>query len=199
MRISDWSSDVCSSDLATFDRGCFLTLEGVDGAGKSTFIPSIVSNLEAQGIEVVCTREPGGTATGEKLRHLMLHEPMDLKTEVLLMFASRAEHIKQVIEPALQAGKWVVCDRFTDSSFAYQGGGRKLGGAFIEQLEQLVHPDLQPDLTWFFDVPLDVARQRMSTTRDLDRFELEGQARSEEHTSELQSLMRISYAVFCLN
>src|SRR3546814_19161763 len=106
----------------------------------------------------------------------MLHEPMDLKTEVLLMFASRAEHIKQVIEPALQAGKWVVCDRFTDSSFAYQGGGRKLGGAFIEQLEQLVHPDLQPDLTWFFDVPLDVARQRMSTTRDLDRFELEGQA-----------------------
>src|SRR3546814_2127907 len=145
----------------------------------------------------------------------MLHEPMDLKTEVLLMFASRAEHIKQVIEPALQAGKWVVCDRFTDSSFAYQGGGRKLGGAFIEQLEQLVHPDLQPDLTWFFDVPLDVARQRMSTTRDLDRFELEGQAfffrtqnachermqrfRSEEHTSDLQSLFLISYSVFCLH
>jgi dTMP kinase len=119
----------------------------------------------------VSSREPGGTPLGEKLRDLVLHEKMHLETEALLMFASRREHIAQVIEPALER-RWVISDRFTDSSFAYQGGGRGLPLAKLDALEQWVHPDLQPDLTFLFDVPLDV-RARLDATRELDKFEQE--------------------------
>ena len=153
--------------------GRFLTLEGVDGAGKSTHIAWLVEYLQQCGHTVVSTREPGGTALGEQLRDLLLHQPMSLETETLLMFASRCEHIKTVIRPALESGAWVVCDRFTDATYAYQGGGRCLGAARVRALEQWVHADLQPDRTWLFDVPLAVARERLSATRKLDRFEQE--------------------------
>ena len=122
---------------------------------------------------MVSSREPGGTPLGEKLRDLLLHEKMHLETEALLMFASRREHMAQVIEPALARGDWVISDRFTDASFAYQGGGRGLDRAKMEALEQWVHPHLQPDLTLLFDVPLDVARARLDATRTLDKFEQE--------------------------
>ena len=154
-------------------RGLFLTFEGVDGAGKSTHVGWAVEKLRARGINVVSTREPGGTKLGEKLRELLLHEPMHLECETLLMFAARAEHLKTVIEPALSSGQWVVCDRFTDATFAYQGGGRELGYEKISVLENWVHPNLQPDRTWLFDVPLAVARERLNRTRDQDRFEKE--------------------------
>lgn len=157
-------------------RGLFLTLEGVDGAGKSTHVQWLVDLLKSHGIDVVSTREPGGTPLGEKLRDLLLHEPMQLECETLLMFAARAEHLKTVIEPALLKGRWVVCDRFTDATFAYQGGGRQLGYERIATLEQWVHPDIQPDRTWLFDVPLSVAKERLDRTRDKDRFENEADA-----------------------
>jgi dTMP kinase len=154
-------------------RGRFITFEGIDGAGKSTHIGYATALLKAAGKTVVSTREPGGTPLGEKLRELVLHETMHLETEALLMFASRREHVAQVIEPALARGEWVLSDRFTDASFAYQGGGRGLDRAKLDALEQWVHPHLQPDLTLLFDVPLDVARARLDATRTLDRFEAE--------------------------
>ena len=154
-------------------RGRFITFEGIDGAGKSTHIGYVTALLKAAGKTVVSTREPGGTPLGEKVRDLVLHEPMHLETEALLMFASRREHVAQVIEPALARGEWVLSDRFTDASFAYQGGGRRLDRAKLDALEQWVHPHLQPDLTLLFDVPLDVARARLDATRTLDRFEAE--------------------------
>ena len=162
--------------MKTQPRGLFLTLEGVDGAGKSTHVQWLVDQLAARGVAVVCTREPGGTELGEKLRALLLHEAMSLECETLLMFAARAEHLQAVIVPALQAGQWVVCDRFTDATFAYQGGGRELGVERIAALEQWVHPGLQPDCTWLFDVPLAVARERLDRTREQDRFEQEADA-----------------------
>jgi dTMP kinase len=154
-------------------RGRFITFEGIDGAGKSTHIGFVTELLESAGKTVVVSREPGGTLLGEKLRDLLLHEKMDLETEALLMFASRREHIARVIEPALQRGDWVLSDRFTDASFAYQGGGRGMDRARLEQLEQWVHPHLQPDLTLLFDVPLEVARARLDASRSLDKFEQE--------------------------
>jgi dTMP kinase len=154
-------------------RGLFFTLEGVDGAGKSTHIEWIVSHLRSLGLNVVSTREPGGTPLGEKLRNLLLHESMDLECETLLMFAARAQHLKSVIEPALNRGDYVICDRFTDATFAYQGGGRQLGHDKVAALENWVHPNKQPDRTWLFDVPLSVARERLNRTRDQDRFEQE--------------------------
>lgn len=157
-------------------RGCFVTLEGLDGAGKSTHVRGLVEHLLSRGLDVVSTREPGGTDMGEALRQIVLTQPMQLETETLLMFAARCEHLRTVIEPALAAGKWVVCDRFTDATYAYQGGGRCLGAARISELERWVHPHLQPDRTWLFDVPLEVARERLARSRDLDRFEQEGQA-----------------------
>ncbi len=153
--------------------GKFITFEGVDGAGKSTHIAPFVAALRARGIHVISTREPGGTPLAEKLRELLLHEPMHLETEALLMFAARREHIAQLIAPALARGDWVVSDRFTDASFAYQGGGRQLPLARLEALERWVHPDLQPDLTLLFDVPLAVARERLNRSRTLDKFEQE--------------------------
>ncbi len=154
-------------------RGKFITFEGIDGAGKSTHIGFVADCLRASGKSIIATREPGGTALGEKLRELLLHEKMHLETEALLMFAARREHIAQVIEPALARGDWVISDRFTDATFAYQGGGRKLDLQKLDILEQWVHPHLQPDLTLLFDVPLEVARARLDATRALDKFELE--------------------------
>jgi|UniRef100_UPI00404711A3 dTMP kinase len=151
----------------------FLTLEGVDGAGKSTHVQWAKQYLTDRGIAVCLTREPGGTAIGERLRDLLLTEPMHLETETLLMFAARNEHLRNVIEPALAAGQWVVCDRFTDATFAYQGAGRALGRDRINHLVQWVHPDFEPSRTWLFDVPLEVARQRLSDARVPDRFERE--------------------------
>lgn len=153
--------------------GKFITFEGIDGAGKSTHLAFVANLLRQQGRTVILSREPGGTPLGEKLRELLLHEKMHLETEALLMFAVRREHIAQVIAPALARGDWVISDRFSDASFAYQGGGRKLSLDKLEALERWVHPDLQPDLTLLFDVPLDVARQRLDATRTLDKFEQE--------------------------
>ena len=158
----------------------FITFEGVDGAGKSTHLAWFADTLRQRGPDVLVTREPGGTPLGEQLREILLNQPMSIGTEALLMFAARLEHIEQVIKPALHAGKWVISDRFSDASFAYQGGGRGLDWDKLSQLEQWVHPDLQPDLTLFFDVPVEVARQRLRSpdnTRpsntSLDRFEQE--------------------------
>ena len=155
-------------------RGRFITLEGLDGAGKSSHLEWLVAALRARGLAVVQTREPGGTALGEKLRTLLLTEPMHLETEALLMFAARREHLAQVIAPALACGDWVVCDRFTDASFAYQGGGRGLAEDKLNALESWVHRDLQPDLTLLFDVSSELARERIvGMDRPLDRFEQE--------------------------
>lgn len=158
----------------------FITFEGMDGAGKSTHLAWFADMLRQRGPDVLVTREPGGTPLGEQLREILLNQPMSIGTEALLMFAARLEHIEQVIKPALHAGKWVISDRFSDASFAYQGGGRGLDWDKLSQLEQWVHPDLQPDLTLFFDVPVEVARQRLRSpdnTRpnnaSLDRFEQE--------------------------
>jgi dTMP kinase len=153
--------------------GKFITLEGVDGAGKSTHIPAIAALLRAQGKEVLITREPGGTPLGEKLRELLLHHPMHPETETLLMFAARREHLQQVILPALSRGAYVLSDRFTDASFAYQSGGRGLDEDKIKQLERWVQQDFQPDLTLLFDVPVSVSLERLAGTRDPDRFERE--------------------------
>jgi dTMP kinase len=153
--------------------GKFITFEGIDGAGKSTHIGFVADLLRARGLHVVTTREPGGTALGEQLRELLLHQRMHLETEALLMFAARREHLAQVIEPALARGDWVISDRFTDASFAYQGGGRKLARGKLEALEQWVHPQRQPDLTLLFDVPLAVARERLNASRTPDKFEQE--------------------------
>lgn len=151
----------------------FITFEGVDGAGKSTHLAWFADALRQRGHDVVVTREPGGTPLGEQLREILLNQPMSIGTEALLMFASRLEHIEQLIKPALHAGKWVISDRFSDASFAYQGGGRGLDWGKLTQLEQWVHGDLQPSLTLFFDVPVEVARQRLSNNASLDRFEQE--------------------------
>jgi len=158
----------------------FITFEGVDGAGKSTHLAWFAEALRQRCHDVVVTREPGGTPLGEQLREILLNQPMSIGTEALLMFAARLEHVEQVIKPALHAGKWVISDRFSDASFAYQGGGRGLDWDKLSQLEQWVHADLQPDLTLFFDVPVEVARQRLRSpdnTRpnnvSLDRFEQE--------------------------
>jgi dTMP kinase len=154
-------------------RGKFITLEGTDGAGKSTHIPFIVSLLQSRGFEVVSTREPGGTPLGEKLRELLLHHDMHPETETLLMFAARREHIAQVIEPALARGAYVLSDRFTDASFAYQCGGRGVPVDKVSLLEEWVQGLLQPDATLLFDVPVAVSTQRLASARAPDKFERE--------------------------
>jgi len=154
-------------------RGRLITFEGIDGAGKSTQIEHLAVHLRAQGHDVLVTREPGGTALGESLRALVLNHPMHPRTETLLMFAARTEHLAHVIRPALAVGRWVICDRFTDATFAYQAGGRQLPGSDIEALERWVHPDLQPDCTLLIDVAPEVAAARLAGTRPADRFEAE--------------------------
>lgn len=155
-------------------RGRFITFEGIDGAGKSSQIAAVVALLQARGQSVDQTREPGGTALGEKLRELLLHEPMHLETEAMLMFAARREHLAARIEPALAAGSWVVSDRFTDATYAYQVGGRGLDASKFAALENWVHPGFQPDLTLVFDLPPAVAAARVANTGVApDRFERE--------------------------
>jgi len=154
--------------------GRFITLEGIDGAGKSSHLAFIAERIRGLGHEVLTTREPGGTELGEKLRTLLLHEKMHPDTEVLLMFASRREQLAQTIEPALARGAWVVCDRFTDSTYAYQCGGRGLPAERVASIEQWVHGQLQPDLTLLFDAPIEVARERLDKgTPTPDKFERE--------------------------
>jgi len=151
----------------------FITLEGMDGAGKSTHIPRIIEILKAQGHEVVSTREPGGTPLGERMRELLLHEAMHAETETLLMFAARREHIAQVIVPALERGAYVLSDRFTDATFAYQSGAKGVSADKVEILEQWVQGDLQPDITLLFDVPVEISVTRLAGARSPDKFERE--------------------------
>jgi dTMP kinase len=153
-------------------RGKFITLEGIDGAGKSTHVEGIADFLRGRGKDIVITREPGGTSLGEKLRELVLSQPMDVETETLLVFAARREHVAQVIAPALSAGRWVISDRFTDATYAYQGAGRGIPAQKIAALERWVHDGLQPDLTLVFDAPVEVALSRLAKART-DRFERE--------------------------
>lgn len=158
-------------------RGRFITLEGVDGAGKSSHVDALAAAIVALGHRVVTTREPGGTRIGEQLRELLLHTPMTHEAETLLMFAARSEHVAQVIRPALVRGDWVLCDRFSDATYAYQGAGHGVEAARIAELERFVHDDCRPDLTLLFDVPPEVSRERLERAlaegRELDKFEVE--------------------------
>ncbi|WP_322980692.1 dTMP kinase [Pseudomonas sp. C11] len=157
--------------------GLFITLEGPEGAGKSTNRDYLAERLREQGVEVLLSREPGGTPLAERIRELLLapsDEPMAVDTELLLVFAARAQHLQQVIRPALARGCVVLCDRFTDATYAYQGGGRGLPIERIAQLEQFVQGDLRPDLTLIFDLPIEVGLARAAARGRLDRFEQEG-------------------------
>ena len=157
--------------------GKFITFEGIDGAGKSTHLAWFAQQLQAKlaplGKKVVVTREPGGTPLGERLREVLLHERMHLETEALLMFAGRREHIAEVIQPALDAGNWVISDRFTDATFAYQGGGRGLAIERLEVLEHWVQQGLQPTKTILFDLAPEIAAARLADARTPDKFEAE--------------------------
>ena len=155
-------------------RGKFITVEGIDGAGKSSHLDFIRDQVGSRAGDVVMTREPGGTAAGEKVREIVLHAAMNPKAEALLMFAARAEHVASVIEPALAAGRWVLCDRFSDATYAYQCGGRGLPREFVVGLERLVHPGLQPDATFLFDLDPAIAYERQrAQQRSADKFERE--------------------------
>lgn len=163
-------------------RGRFITIEGGEGVGKSTQIGALADFLRASGVDVVLTREPGGTARAERIRELLLEsaaEPMPPTCELLLVFAGRATHLENVIRPALERGAWVVCDRFTDATFAYQGGGRGMDAAAIALLEKLVQGELRPDLTLLLDAPLEIAaaraQERNAARGSTDRFEREKQ------------------------
>ena len=154
--------------------GKLITLEGIDGAGKSTHVAYVGELARARaGVAAVLTREPGGTRLGEHLRELLLHHAMAPSTEAMLMFAARREHLETVIWPALARGQWVICDRFTDATMAYQGGGRGIPVERLSALEAWTHPGFQPDLTLLFDVPVEVSAGRLSTHGSLDKFESE--------------------------
>jgi dTMP kinase len=157
-------------------KGKFITFEGVDGAGKSTHIDEVISFLESQNISVKRTREPGGTKLGEKLRELLLHDEMDPETETLLMFAARRQHIAEIIKPNLDEGIFVVSDRFTDATYAYQYGGKQVAYSKIQTLEAWVHPDLKADLTLLFDLPVEISIDRLKKNRTPDKFEKESEA-----------------------
>jgi dTMP kinase len=159
-------------------RGRFITLEGIDGAGKSTHVRWISRFLQQRGVRVKMTREPGGTAAGEKLRRMVLekHQRLHPETETLLMFAARREHLDKLILPALKKGTWVLCDRFTDATFAYQSGGSGVPWDKVGTLEKWVHQGLQPDLTILFDLSPELGRQRAGRKRRPDRFEREREA-----------------------
>ncbi len=156
-------------------RGKFITFEGIDGAGKSTHLAWAADLLRDRGVSVVVTREPGGTILGEKLRQMLLagEQRIHPETETLMMFTARRQHLEEVIRPALQRGDWVLCDRFTDASFAYQGGGRGVAKQKLEDLERWVHPDLQPDLTLLFDISAELGQSRVERIKSPDRFERE--------------------------
>jgi dTMP kinase len=156
--------------------GRFISFEGIDGAGKSSHIGRLAEWLKGRGHSVVVTREPGGTPLAEALRDIVLHQPMDAMTEAMLVFAARRDHVQTLIRPALASGSTVLCDRFTDATFAYQGGGRSFDLAVLEQLEAWVQAGLQPDLTLWFDLPPRVAAQRRAAARAADRFEAEDEA-----------------------
>jgi dTMP kinase len=151
--------------------GRFITFEGIDGAGKSTQIDALAARLRERGATVTCTREPGGTPLAERLRELVLHTGMDALTEALLVFAARRDHVRELIAPAIARGETVICDRFTDATFAYQGGGRGFDAGVLAQLEQWVHGGLQPQLTLWLDLPAELAAQRRAAVRAADRFE----------------------------
>lgn len=170
-------------------RGKFITLEGLDGAGKSTHLPWLAKMLESRGIAVLTTREPGGTGIGETLRGLLLQAGQNLhpETEALLMFAARREHLDKTILSALDEGTWVLCDRFTDASYAYQSGGSGVSWEKIAALETWVHGVLQPDVTLYFDVSPEIARARTATTRPPDRYE---QEREVFHTRVREAYLR---------
>ncbi len=153
--------------------GKFITLEGVDGAGKSTHLEYLADKIRARGVELVVTREPGGTTLGEKLRTLLLNDAMQPDTELMLMYAARAEHVAALIKPALQRGAWVLSDRFHDASFAYQCGGRGIDSVRLQTLENWTLGDFRPDLTLLFDVTPEVAAARRASARTADRFEQE--------------------------
>ncbi len=181
-----------TGQIAQIDRGRMLSFEGIDGAGKSTHINALATQLRERGVEVVLTREPGGTELAESIRQWVLHQPMDPLTEALLMFAGRSDHIERVIAPALANGAWVLCDRFTDATFAYQGFGREFSISLLSKLEQLTQQNrwqsaksmpnneplglLQPDLTIWFDLPPSVAAQRLAGARMPDKFESQPEA-----------------------
>ena len=151
--------------------GKFITFEGIDGAGKSSHAEWLLDRLRSTGHDVKLTREPGGTALGEKLRELLLERSMHVETEALLMFAARSQHLHELIWPSLTTGTWIISDRFSDASYAYQSGGGRLAEAKIEALERWVHPGFKPDLTLLFDLPPEIARDRTSKARPADRFE----------------------------
>jgi dTMP kinase len=157
-------------------RGRLITFEGIDGAGKSTHLPRCAALLRDKGLEVLVTREPGGTELAEQIRDWFLRHDTDADTEVLLAFAARSDHLARIIRPALAAGKWIICDRFTDSTVAYQGGGRQLGKERVEQIERWLHPDLQPDRTYLFDLQPEEAARRRAKARAADRFEAQDAA-----------------------
>ncbi len=161
---------------ATTARGRFITFEGIDGAGKSSQIDAVEAALKARGLEVVRTREPGGTPLAEKIRGLLLAEDMGTDCETLLFFAARAEHLEKVIRPALARGAWVLSDRFTDATYAYQVGGKGYPAASVELLEKLVQGGLNPDKTVLFDIDPAIAAERLAKARAADRFEAEGLA-----------------------
>ena len=157
-------------------HGKFITLEGIEGVGKTTNIAFIKEHLEDHGINVLQTREPGGTELAEKIRNLLLEkhdEDISNETELLMMFAARAQHIKNVIHPALVQGTWVICDRFTEATYAYQGGGRNMNVSTISWLENLIQGEFRPDLTLLLDAPIDVGLKRANDRAELDRFESE--------------------------
>ncbi len=167
------------TDNITPKRGRFITMEGIEGVGKSTNMAFVQQYLEARNIPLVVSREPGGTALGEKIRDLLLdhrNQSMADDTELLLMFAARAQHLNELILPALKAGKWVLCDRFTDATYAYQGGGRGISAARIAQLEQWVQGELRPDITLLLDAPTEIGLARAAGREQAaDRFEREKQ------------------------
>ncbi len=162
--------------MQSFPNGCFISFEGIDGAGKSTQLEWVERLLRDRDVAFTVTREPGGTMLGERLREILLNseEDVNAETEALLMFAARREHIDKVIAPALSRGEVVLCDRFTDATFAYQGGGSGVDAEKLEVLEDWVQGELQPDLTLYFDLPIEIAKQRIGHLRAADRFEREG-------------------------
>lgn len=163
-----------SSDNSDTSQGLFITFEGVEGAGKTTNIEYIAEKIEAAGHEILLTREPGGTELSEAIRELLIskdYPEMHVDTELLLMFAARSEHLNKKIIPAINAGKWVLCDRFTDATFAYQGGGRGISETTISTLENLVQGSLRPDYTFLFDLNAEVGLARARNRGETDRFE----------------------------